>query len=96
MKESEVKQDRPAATLDDLVALVEKAARTITQLRSDIALRDQRIGALEQAEAEASKDAAQWREMLKLVRQHGTINLTLNQADGNAAASDPPLDERPG
>ena len=82
MKESEEKPDRPAATLDDLVALVEKAARTITYLQSGIALRDQRIRALEQLDVEAAKDAAQWREVMKLVRRHGRVSISLNQANG--------------
>ncbi|GIZ53892.1 hypothetical protein [Noviherbaspirillum aridicola] len=51
------KQDATAAILDDLVALADKAARTIDQLQQEIRARDDRIQALEKARAELERDA---------------------------------------
>lgn len=86
MKEkSEGKQDRPAATLDDLIALVEKAARTITQLQSEVAECHKRIDELEQSEAALTQEAEKWREVAQMVRQHGSITISLNRPDADAA-----------
>ncbi|HEY8606655.1 MAG TPA: hypothetical protein VIM12_06030 [Noviherbaspirillum sp.] len=49
--------DANAAILDELVALVEKASRTIHHLQQEINVRDERIAALEAARAELEKDA---------------------------------------
>jgi FtsZ-binding cell division protein ZapB len=90
MKEkSEGKQDRPAATLDDLVALVEKAAHTITQLQSEVAECNKRIEELEQSEAALMKDVEKWREVMQLVRQHRSITISLNRADADVAPPAP-------
>lgn len=51
------KQDATAAILDDLVALADKAARTIEHLQREIQARDSRIAELEHARAELERDA---------------------------------------
>ena len=90
-KESEAKQDRPAATLDDLVALVERAAQTITQLQSEIARCNERIEELEQSEAASAREAEKWREVMQMVREHGRITISLNRGEDAAARSNPPM-----
>jgi phage shock protein A len=50
-------QDANAAILDELVALADKAARTIHQLQHEIQVRDSRIRELEQTRAELERDA---------------------------------------
>lgn len=51
------KQNANEVILDELVALAEKAARTITQLQNEIRARDQKIASLEESRAELEKDA---------------------------------------
>jgi FtsZ-binding cell division protein ZapB len=90
-QESEAKQDRPAATLDDLVALVERAAQTITQLQSEIARCNERIEELEQSEAASAREAEKWREVMQLVRQHGSVTVSLNQPEATAPRPNPSM-----
>lgn len=51
------KQDATAAILDELVALADKAARTIDHLQREIRARDDRIAELEKASAGLERDA---------------------------------------
>lgn len=60
MKVNDLNQQptRADVTLDDLVAMVEKAARTIESLQSEVRRQAGRIAELEQSEASLRKDAA--------------------------------------
>jgi hypothetical protein len=55
------KQEANDAILEDLVALVEKAARTIERLQQELHLRDDRIADLEKARVNLEKDAYSYR-----------------------------------